>query len=451
MALFAGGFTLEQAHAVAGDGELDRWQLLAALDALIDRSLVDMLGDESPRYRLLESPLALARRLLAASAEHARLQEAHARVFCAHFVGLAEEANQGILPPSIMRERLAKDLDNGRAAIAWALQHDGLAALTLVAPLSLALGGARTVECAALWQATEPFLGEQLPATLRLHWSTGAALFHLTGPDRSVAYAHSRTAAALARQLNDRGRLARVLAVLATVQGVDHAAEQSAAMQELLALDSNALAPATRVHIAHAEFVFAHSASDLDRCAAVGRRWLELTSAPGWEEERSIALTNVADLTLARGDALASARMGEELERRLRGSRHVRSLAFTRINLLTALLACGDVAKARPVAAAVWPMVAPWRLLPYWGVATSLLAALEGRCTDSAGLQGYARAALESAGASIEINEERALQRAEALARKALGAAVFEARRAAGRSWDDEMAGSAGLGALGDA
>ena len=65
LGVFAGGFTMELAQAVAGDAELDEWAVLDHLSALVDKSLVVADAGEPPRYRLLESARAFALEQLA--------------------------------------------------------------------------------------------------------------------------------------------------------------------------------------------------------------------------------------------------------------------------------------------------------------------------------------------------------------------------------------------------
>ena len=65
LGVFAGGFTMEMAQAVAGDAQLDEWAVLDHLSALVDKSLVVADAGDAPRYRLLESARAFALEQLA--------------------------------------------------------------------------------------------------------------------------------------------------------------------------------------------------------------------------------------------------------------------------------------------------------------------------------------------------------------------------------------------------
>lgn len=74
----------------------------------------------------------------------------------------------------------------------------------------------------------------------------------------------------------------------------------------------------------------------------------------------------------------------------------------------------------------------------FWSDSTALLAALEGRPRAAARLVGYADAAYAARGTVRQPNEATARQRSDALARAALGDALFESLVAEGRQLRDE-------------
>ena len=445
LAVFAGSFTLEAAQQVAADHELDRWRLLAALDALVDHSLVAVIDGEPPRYRLLESPLALAREQLAESGEGPTLHERHARAMHELFLAVNHEFLDDRLRRDQMLDRLAPDLDNGRGAMAWALQHDATLAVALVTPLTNAFGRMRGAEGRALWPATEPLLRDDMPIAVRLVWTLGAAMFYYTEFQNARCCAFARRAVELARQCGDRRRLALALGMIGAGDDSATPDERRVAIEEMRALQREGAPLLSRINGAQAEFIHAQRAGEIDQAEAAARRWLELTRAPGWEYDRGVAMSNLADLVLARGDVTGAVALGRELEAQLCETRHLRSLAVARANLTIALLAADEPAEARRVAEAGWPMAASWRLQPYWGVALSLLAALEARPRAAAALLGYAHARLAGAGLTVEANEARTLARAQALAVAALGEAVCTALQDIGRQWADERAGAVAL------
>jgi predicted ATPase len=78
--VFAGGFDLESACAVAGSDEFDDYAVLDLLDALVRKSL--LVADRSAgrtRYSMLETIRQFAEEQLAASGEANTVRSAHAR------------------------------------------------------------------------------------------------------------------------------------------------------------------------------------------------------------------------------------------------------------------------------------------------------------------------------------------------------------------------------------
>lgn len=119
LAVFAGSFSLPAAQAVVADAALDEWQVLAALDALQDKSLVVVLDAMQPggarRLRLLDSIRSLAAEQLDAALERPALQQRHADWMCQHMAHSAACAHD--VPQLEWTEALLPDLDNLRAAL----------------------------------------------------------------------------------------------------------------------------------------------------------------------------------------------------------------------------------------------------------------------------------------------------------------------------------------------
>jgi predicted ATPase/transcriptional regulator with XRE-family HTH domain len=121
LAVFAGGCTLEAAEAVYGEGEgAVLPDILGELAAVMEASL--LFGEEgvdgAPRYRLLETAREFALEQLEAAGEAEEIRRRHA----AYFLALAEEAGPrlGGAEQRAWLERLDQELNNLRAALAWA-------------------------------------------------------------------------------------------------------------------------------------------------------------------------------------------------------------------------------------------------------------------------------------------------------------------------------------------
>ncbi len=137
LAPFAGGWSLEAAEAICGDGAAGGGAdaVLGGLAALVERSLVQVEEHGGAvRYRLLETTRQYAFERLRASGEDEALGARHAR----HFLTFAEEAAPELHGPrqTCWFEQLDRQGDNLRAALGWSIAHgDGDGALRLCGAL----------------------------------------------------------------------------------------------------------------------------------------------------------------------------------------------------------------------------------------------------------------------------------------------------------------------------
>ncbi len=208
LGVFAGGFPLEGAEAVAAGDGIDARDVADLLSRLVDKSLV--VTDEergSYRYRLLETMRQYANELLVAAGEAAALRSRH---FAHHLrVAAAADPEGAAAGSSGALDRLEVDHDNLRAALGWALGAEPQRALELAVrmwPMWMAAGhfqeGRRWLE-AALTAAPEPTTvrAEALRAACGLEIRLGAtgdlgalgaervAIFRALGDRRGVAHA----------------------------------------------------------------------------------------------------------------------------------------------------------------------------------------------------------------------------------------------------------------------
>jgi predicted ATPase/class 3 adenylate cyclase len=124
LGVFTGTFDADAATAVAGDDELSAWAVRDALGDLAAKSMVDL--DTGPggstRYRLLETMRQFALERLDGAGDSETYRRGHA----AYYVSFAERAGPGMEGPEEVSwaERFEAELDNLRAAVAWALDAD---------------------------------------------------------------------------------------------------------------------------------------------------------------------------------------------------------------------------------------------------------------------------------------------------------------------------------------
>jgi len=134
LAVFVGGWTLEAAEAITtlNVSTFERSNVLDGLGHLVDKSLVEVEpGEETARYRMLETIRQYALERLAASGEKDALRRRHASYFrdaARSYISQRDRA-RGITPES----------DNLRAALAWSQSAVGDPALALDLAHTLAL------------------------------------------------------------------------------------------------------------------------------------------------------------------------------------------------------------------------------------------------------------------------------------------------------------------------
>ncbi|MGA8124772.1 MAG: LuxR family transcriptional regulator, partial [Mycobacterium sp.] len=145
LAVFLGGFDLDAAQAVAGGGEVQRYQVLDQLTLLVDKSLVvaDDTGGRT-RYRLLETVRQYALEKLGESGEADAVRARHRN----HYTAMAAVLDAPAGSDSEHRlEQAETEIDNLRASFAWSRENSEIElALTLASslqPLWLARGRIR--------------------------------------------------------------------------------------------------------------------------------------------------------------------------------------------------------------------------------------------------------------------------------------------------------------------
>ena len=135
LGVFAGGWTIEAAEAVGtGGGEMD---VMETLSALVGHSLVtvDQRPEAEPRLRMLETIRDYARERLVERGEYDKTM----RRLAAYLRDFSPRAAAGLagVESRLWIERVDAELDNLRAALAWAVGSDEAElAIRIAAPLS---------------------------------------------------------------------------------------------------------------------------------------------------------------------------------------------------------------------------------------------------------------------------------------------------------------------------
>jgi non-specific serine/threonine protein kinase len=256
LSVFAGGFDLEAAEQVMGDGgwvmgggahvtgegetEGDRLSpiphppspiTLDLLGRLVDKSLVVAdTRDRGRRYRLLEPVRQYAAQSLRAAGQHGRAHTSHA----AHYTSVAARIAPLLGGPEqvTLLQRLDGERDNLRAALAWTVEHgsadDALRLAAAMAPYWEARGhlseGRRWLET-VLGKAD----GGSAAPTLRMRALSAAGALAYWQRDLVPAETLLGAALAAARALADRRDEALVLAWLAGVKRHQDATDEALA------------------------------------------------------------------------------------------------------------------------------------------------------------------------------------------------------------------------------
>ncbi|HKP54689.1 MAG TPA: diguanylate cyclase [Chloroflexia bacterium] len=135
LGVFAGGFTLDAAEQVAGDGE-EVEDVFDLVSSLLDKSLLRRAGgagDGEARFAMLETIREYALERLEARGAAAELKRRHAD----YYLALAERAEPLLVGPEQKRWLgvLASEYGNMRAALAWTLEAGEWEMLAQIASL----------------------------------------------------------------------------------------------------------------------------------------------------------------------------------------------------------------------------------------------------------------------------------------------------------------------------
>jgi predicted ATPase/DNA-binding CsgD family transcriptional regulator len=429
LAVFLGGFDVDAAQAVAGGGDVERYQVLDQLTLLVDKSLVVAENTSGrTRYQLLETVRQYAQEKLAESGEADAVRSRHRD----HYTAMAALLDAPARTDYERRvDQAEEEMDNLRAAFVWSLETGDVGrSLELVASLqplwftrgrireglawfdaALTGGDTNQPEVADAVRARALADKAVLDAWVAARFSMDLAQRALTiarevdDPgllaraltacgvvagyfDREVARAYFAEAIGLARAIDDRWRLSQILALQAqgaTIAGdplaVRAAAEEGRDLADAIGDRSNSrmcrfwlgLAQGTRGDLVGAVKQLGEVAAE----AAAAHDEIWRVASLG---SRGIVLAYQGDAAGARAAAEATLENGAEL-----GAFFV-SMGYHVLAL--AALAAGDDAAAKEAREAAskhisvaGEMGAMWR---YWGAE----AALAGR--DLATARGWA-------------------------------------------------------------
>jgi len=286
VAVFAGGWTLAAAQQVctadAGDGSDPIAGTLGLLTSLADKNLI--LAEEhdgATRYRMLETIRQYALDRLRESGEEARWRQRH----FAWVLTLAEASFEPLRGPQqgAWVERTARELDNFRAALGWAIEQKSPDGLRLAPQLSRWWSTRAQITEARDWLSRLLEVVPRDQAPLERARALGAVgNLALLQRDHEAAGRLFRESLALLRGLDDPRRVASVLtnlALLALARG--HYAQAEPLLVECAAL-ARGVGDLHLVAVNVGNLAIAvHARGDRDRAAALYAQSLALARDSG--------------------------------------------------------------------------------------------------------------------------------------------------------------------------
>lgn len=306
LSVFAGGCTMDAVEMVCGAEQRDP---LDELVPLVENSLVRQIGENEPRFVMLETIREYAAEQLAPEA--ARVAgEAHAAYFCA----LCEEADAGMRGPEqkAWLERLDAEQDNLRSALSWLIAHqDGDRAVQMAGALwrfwwikGYWTEGVRWVTDALALPGMSPWRARAITGLANLSWAQG---------DLKKAELLHRQALALRRDSGDMAGVALSLNNLAVMleQGGDFVTATEL-YEEALEAAREAGDPWTvAALVGNLGGVLANRGL-LDRAVELGEESLRLWRELGDRNSEGRIINNLASIALERRDLRRAAELQRE-------------------------------------------------------------------------------------------------------------------------------------------
>ena len=399
MAVFAGGWTLPDAVAVAGK-DADEFEVLDLLTHLADKSLVtvDREAGGEARYSMLETVRQFALELLNASPDRDAVRDRHLDRFIQFTAEYDDRHRTG--HAGDMNAVLDRELENLLAAHVWCDQAlDGARrGLALIAPLQ------------SYWPDRS-----LLELGLR---TTREALAR--GPQDDRSRARSRAHSAISDILYFRGAYADALAEGRTA--LAQARELGHFRALVLALDATACAAYANGNVDEARAL-------CEEYVAEGRKGGDLRSVTS-------GLTYLGEILRSEGDLVGALKVYDELLPLSRRRNQPVTLSIGLGNLAMIRAGLGDVAGAKQAmreAADFVTATGSKRVQVAAIDCTASLAALDGQPALAARFYGASELAHERAGAQREPADARFHEPIRTRAREALGDGPFEAAYAGGR------------------
>jgi predicted ATPase/class 3 adenylate cyclase/DNA-binding CsgD family transcriptional regulator len=442
LSVFAGGWTLDAAEAVARGGDVAEWQVLDLLAGLVGKSLVQAeVLQASTRYRLLETIRHYAAERLALRAG-SDLQDARA-AHRDHYLALVETAAARMRGPDEHRwlDRIEAEFDNVRAALAFSIADPGSAESGLRLASGLRAFAFSRGHSGEVIEALGALLGRpdarQPTRYLAIALVTNCKL--LTHFDRRPDIpSMAEEAITIARGLADDDLAADALTALnwfSFLQGDLPAALARAG--EAVALATAAGNPRRLVVALGHRAVFRAETGDLNASLADYQEVLSIARAIGDNSTVVVTLINLGVDQVTAGEFPAARAYLQDALRLADAHGYQHLSAAAEMNLGFAYLMNSDAASARRLLVGVLDRARATGEKTWVHGALLGLALAAGADADPAvavTLHGAADHEYEQAGQAFDAQESKMRTRDHARLRDALGEAAFDAAYARGRT-----------------
>lgn len=223
LAVFARGFTLEGAEAIALKSSVHNADLnidiLDGISSLADKSLFSQLeqADGESRFRMLEVVREFALETLAASGETNEIKHRHATFF----VNLAEAAEPQLLSAkaAMWNEKLEEEHDNLRVALEWTLENEPETALRIVTAIYRFWLGRGHLAEGSKWTRTALEKNDsEVASKLRAKAARSIGNLSVLQGDFEAANLYYQTSLRLSREIGDKQLICYALAGLGNMK-----------------------------------------------------------------------------------------------------------------------------------------------------------------------------------------------------------------------------------------
>jgi len=324
-AVFAGGATLEAIEVVCVDhpaggikNELPRrsFDVLNRLASLLDKSMLQTQEEEEEsRFRMLEIIREYAQERLELSGEAELIRQQHA----AYYLRLVEATDSGLkgTQSQVWLNRLEREHDNLRAALAWALEREAETALRLATTLGQFWGMHSYLSEGRRWLEAALAKSEHAPAAVRVAALQEASWLAQSQGDYAQAKAFLEQSIALRQELNEKESipLPSLTNLLSVTLGAEANEEQTQALEASLRSSQELGSPeeiAQSLKLLGFVILVALKQGDYQRARVLQENVLALRRELGSKEEIAYGLLSLGHILRLQGEAEQARQLYQE-------------------------------------------------------------------------------------------------------------------------------------------